>query len=92
MGTYERALNRALFEVQAYYLSFPEVRKSAISNSKRVRAAFIELSKDKAFTGSIEATTKSIENYRIRFEAFRGMLERILSLDIEQLPLSTARR
>ena len=91
-GSYERPLNRALFEVQAYYLSFPEVRKSAVANSKRVRTAFAELWKDKAFIGSIEATTKSIENYRIRFEAFRVMLERLLSLDIAPLPLSTARR
>jgi hypothetical protein len=91
-GVYERSLNRAVFEVQAYFFSFPDVRKAAIANSKDVRAAFTDLSKDKAFIGSIEATTKSIENYRIRFGRFRAMLEKSLSLRIAELPLPPAKR
>jgi hypothetical protein len=36
-GQYERALNRALFEVQAYHFSFPNVRTAALKHKKAVR-------------------------------------------------------
>ena len=91
-GVFEQSLNRAVFEVQAYYFSFPDVRRAAIAHSKKVRAAFTDLSEDKAFIGSIEATTKSIENYKIRFAKFRAMLEGSLSLKIAELPLTTSKR
>jgi hypothetical protein len=86
-GRFEKALNRALFEVQAYYFSFPKIRDTAIKKKKALVSAFKQLSADPDFTGSIEATTKSIENYRLRFDKFRTMLEDTLEVDTQPLPL-----
>jgi Protein of unknown function DUF262 len=86
---YETSLNRALFEVQAYYFSFPEPRKAALKVPKEVRMAFRNLSKDKAFVAAIESTTKSIEHTRTRFETVRHMLENLLSLQIESAHIAS---
>lgn len=89
-GKYERVLNRALFEVQVYFFSLPIVRAGAIKRAKQVVAGFERLSADPTFLASIEATTKSIENVRIRFDAYCRMLEKATGLDIEPLPLPEA--
>jgi hypothetical protein len=84
---YERHLNRALFEVQAYYLSFADARKAALRKKKAIVDSSRELFDDIDFLGSIEATTKSVENYRIRFDKYRRMLERTLGIRVEPLGL-----
>lgn len=91
-GSYESSVNRALFEVQAYYFSFPDVRAAALKNLKAVNAAFKQLSNDADFVASIESTTKSIENYRTRFTKYRAAIERAVSLDLEPLVLGAQNR
>ena len=66
---YQRALNRALFEVQAYYLSFPNVRQAALRRRKAVRDLAKDLFADADFSASIEATTKSIETISCDLES-----------------------
>ena len=91
-GAYERALNRAVFEVQAYYLSFPEARAAALRRSKEVRAGFKRISAEPDFARSLESTTKSIENYRLRFETFREMLKRATGVALGALQLGATPR
>lgn len=89
-GAFQASLNRALFEVQAYFLSFPSVRTAAIRHSKAMRVAFKKISADVEFARSLESTTKSIENYRTRFSIFRKMLENVTGESPEMLQLGAA--
>jgi len=86
-GRYERALNRALFEVQAYYLSFPKVRSAAIKHRTAIVEGSRHLFSDTDFMASIESTTKSLENYRIRFGQYQQMLEGELKIDVPPLEI-----
>jgi hypothetical protein len=80
---FESSLNRAVFEVQAFYFSFPDTRAAALKKKAEIRAAFRRLSIDPVFIASIESTTKSIENSRSRFEKFRQMLKGVLRKQID---------
>lgn len=84
---FESALNRAVFEVQAYYFSFPKVRKAALERKGKVVAAFKALCSDTEFRTTIEATTKSIENYRTRFEMYRAAIGAVVGETLEPLAL-----
>jgi hypothetical protein len=84
---YERALNRAIFEVQTYYLTTPAARAAFIKSKKAVVTAFQTLSDDPGFRASVEATTKSIENYKVRFDKYRLRMGKVVGLSLEPLPL-----
>jgi hypothetical protein len=86
-GKFEPSLNRALFEVQAYYFSFREIRDAARQRKNALVKAFKNLSDDAEFLNSIEATTKSIENYKLRFDKYRRMLRQTIEVEAEALPL-----
>lgn len=54
-GRYEPQLNRALFEVQVYYLRFEKVRDATLRHKRKIVEAFEELCvSDASFLGSIE--------------------------------------
>jgi hypothetical protein len=86
---YERALNRALFEVQAYYFSFRNVRIAAAKNKPEVLAAAKKLFADNDFLASIESTTKSVENYRTRFVKYQKMLQNTLGVKLPTVKIAT---
>lgn len=88
-GRYERVLNRALFEVQAYYFTFPKVRAAATKDKAALTAAAKELFADNDFTASIESTTKSVENYRTRFSKYQKMLQAALGVKLPAIKIST---
>jgi hypothetical protein len=77
-GSFEPQFNRALFEVQAYYFSSPRVRAAATAKKAILLAKAKDLFADAEFMSSIESTTKSVENYRVRFTKYQRMLERAL--------------
>jgi hypothetical protein len=87
-GRYERALNRALFEVQAYYFSFPRVRTAAAKNKSEIVQAAKQLFADYDFIASIESTTKSVENYRTRFTKYQEMLQTTLGVTLPSLEIA----
>jgi hypothetical protein len=87
-GRFDRALNRALFEVQAYYLSFPAIRAAAVKNKAAVTQAAKQLFPNHEFSASIESTTKSIGNYRTRFGAYQRMLEKTLGIKVPGLEIA----
>lgn len=86
---FERALNRALFEVQAYYFSFPKVRSASAKKKSQLQAAAKKLFADNDFLASIESTTKSVDNYRTRFVKYQRMLERTLDLKLPTVKIAT---
>lgn len=87
-GRYERVRNRNLFEVQAYYFSFPNDRSAAAKNKSKVLAAAKELFADNDFIASIESTTKSVENYRRRFSKYQKMLQSSLDVQLPHLQIA----
>ena len=86
-GKYERQLNRAIFEVQVYYLTDPVLRKACLERPTQLRSAFERLSGDPTFLASVESTTKSLENYRQRFDRYRGVLGKLFDTSVPRLPL-----
>jgi hypothetical protein len=86
---FENALNRALFEVQTYYLSFLPVRHAALNNKSELFNGSRALFDDREFVSSIEATTKSIENYKLRFGRYQQMLEETLNIPVEPLVIAS---
>lgn len=88
-GRYERVLNRALFEVQAYYFTFPKVRAAAVKDKSALIAAAKGLFADNDFTASIESTTKSVENYRTRFSKYQKMLQDALGVKLPTIKIAT---
>lgn len=86
---FEKALNRALFEVQAYYFSFPNVRAAAATKKPKLVAAAKKLFADNDFIASIESTTKSIENYRTRFSRYQDMLQNTLGVKLTPIKIAT---
>jgi hypothetical protein len=91
-GRYEGMLNRALFEVQAFYLAFPRVRAAAIKNKSEVLAAAKGLFSDTEFVASIESTTKSVDNYRTRFFKYQKMLQETLGFKLPTIKIAAEKK
>ncbi|WPB80536.1 DUF262 domain-containing protein [Archangium violaceum] len=76
---YESRINRAIFEVQSFYLQQSSVRKLAIKRKTNVVRAFEKLcTENPEFMSSVEATTKSVENYKIRFKTYGDAMEKAI--------------
>lgn len=90
-GRFEPQLNRALFEVQAFFLADPKVRAAAVAKKTAIAAQSKELFADSDFLSSIETTTKSLANYRARFTKYHRMLEKTLGITIAPLQLPEAK-
>ena len=81
---YEGRINRAVFDVMAYYFSNQRIGKSALLRADRIKAKFQQLCEDDAaFLSSIETTTKSIEANQVRFGTWAKALQKILGGRIE---------
>jgi Protein of unknown function DUF262 len=85
----EHALNRALFEVQTYYLSLPPIRQVALQKKQLLVAQSRTLFDDPTFASSIESTTKSIQNYKVRFSRYQQMLQDTLMIPVEPLQIAS---
>src|SRR5260370_13474780 len=70
-GSLERRFNRVLFEVEAFY--FRSIARNKIRpNKQKFLDRFQKLcSDDREFRSSIEATTKTNEQYETRFRLFQ---------------------
>lgn len=85
---FERALNRAVFDVQIYYLADPDVRARSLSAAADVDAAFQHLcDTDPDFLRAITTTTKSGAAFRDRFEGWRGALGSVIGA-VPDLPVA----
>ena len=90
-GRWERALNRAVFDFQAYSLSFPSVRVAIADNADDVLAAYkYRCESDDAFVRSISATTKTADAFVTRHRVWRSVVEEAAGISYE-LPGSLRR-
>ena len=77
-GKYERAVNCAVFELQALTLVDRSVARAALARKQQVMRGFERLCTGTEFLASLEATTKSIENYQLRFDHYSSMLTEVI--------------
>lgn len=84
LGRWERALNRALFDVQAYSLSLPNVRDAISEQSDAILEAFKQKCvSDEAFVRSISATTKTADAFITRHRAWRSIIQGVTGIHYE---------
>lgn len=70
-GQIEQRFNRVLLEVEVFYFRFLIGRDSTPEEYKSFFNLFVDLcNTDSQFMSSLEGSTKSIENYRIRYTKF----------------------
>lgn len=82
---YVKRFNRVLFEVEMYY--FRHLDDSILKNKDRYISGFKNLCiSDSAFMDSIESSTKSIENYKIRYCKFEQLINESFDVDLHINP------
>lgn len=87
-GKWETRFNRALFEVQAFYFSHIDEQLLANADKEAIVTRFIELCDgDKQFQDSIEASTKTIQNYETRFTRFQAAMNLTLGATVNAIPV-----
>lgn len=83
-GRWERALNRALFDVQVYSLSLPAVREEIAKQANQILLAFQQRCvSDEAFVRSISATTKTADAFITRHRAWRSVVQETTGVSYE---------
>lgn len=84
---WERRFNKVLFEVQMYYFSYLDESDIERVDSECFIEGFKIISSDPHFKASIESTTKSIDNYRLRYDMFRELVNRCYGKNITDAPI-----
>lgn len=80
-GRFERALNRAVFDVQVYSLSFEDVRAAFAENGEDIIQKFkTECSSDEGFVRSISTTTKTADAFLVRHRKWQSITSEITGL------------
>lgn len=83
----EKRFNRVLLEVQLFYFIHLDPKLVTDDTKKTYIENFINLCQnDFDFRNSIEASTKSIENYRIRFTKFQELINSSFGVKIDANP------
>ena len=73
---YERALNRAVFDIQVYSFSFPDVRDAAEPKVNEVMEAFQSAcDSNTAFIRSVTTTTKTADAFRTRHKVWQKIIQ-----------------
>jgi len=86
--SFERRINRAVFDIMVYYFSDLAIRELAIAKSGDIVMHFKDLCEnDRQFISSIEATTKSREANSIRFSKWAQKLTLALGVQVDS-PIS----
>ena len=65
------------------------MRAAALKNKVAVVQHAKQLFDDYHFRASIESTTKSLDNYRTRFQKYREMMESCLQVKLPPLDIAT---
>lgn len=80
---YEKAVNRAVFDIMSFYFRNADVRGGALKEGEAVVAAFKRLcAEDGEFLKSIESTTKSLAANRERFGKWAAELTEIVGFEV----------
>ncbi|MFB8230656.1 DUF262 domain-containing protein [Cellulosimicrobium sp. NPDC055967] len=89
-GRYERALNRAVFDVQVHSLSFEEVRRALPNHAPEVIRRYRESCEtNDAFVRAISATTKTVEAFVTRHRVWQEIISETTGVEY---PLPTPLR
>ena len=81
---FERALNRAIFDVQGFSLADPRVRDRIVAKSEDVMEEFKHLSAhDDAFIRSVSSTTKTPSAFTTRHRAWRDLIKRVTGAEYD---------
>ena len=89
---YERALNRAVFDIMILYFDDRRIRSMAMTGKADIETAFKDLCEnDREFRASIEGTTKSIEAIYMRLSKWSERLSGILGQIVKAPTLKDGR-
>jgi hypothetical protein len=81
-GRFERALNRAIFDVQAYSLSFADVREAIGANALAVMTLFKKACEDdETFVRAISATTKTADAFITRHRVWMRIVHDVTGVN-----------
>jgi hypothetical protein len=87
-GRWEGRFNKSLFEAEIYYIArIPDGAVNVDANGRFTDGLKNLCENDARFRASIEATTKTVENYLIRFEALRALVNGSYGLNIADVPV-----
>ncbi|MBF0550393.1 MAG: DUF262 domain-containing protein [Deltaproteobacteria bacterium] len=91
-GKWERRFNKSVFETELYYFWRTPKEKIDKVNKKKFVNEFKELCEHNTdFRKSIEATTKTNENYHTRFSLMKDLFNSAFGLNISDIPVKTAK-
>ncbi|MFE6447660.1 DUF262 domain-containing protein [Nocardiopsis dassonvillei] len=80
---WERSFNRAVFDIQIYTLSSPDVREKALQKPEEVKTVFKNICvNDPDFIKAVTTTTKSLQATKTRFTTWAKSLETVLGLNV----------
>lgn len=79
---FESRINRAVFDVMAYYFSDEAVCNAALNKSEAVVQSYKDLCKDWRFSSSVSGTTKSVESMHYRFSLWATNLSKVLGMPL----------
>ena len=81
--TFERRINRAVFDIMLYFLRDETVRREFVRNGPQIKEAFKSLCEnDQEFLSAIETTTKSVTANQIRFRRWRNVLQQVMDRNV----------
>lgn len=80
---WESRFNRVLLEVQLFFFVNLDPRVATTDAKERFRDGFMKLCEDSDFRSSIESTTKTLENYQIRFQKFQALVNSAFETEIQ---------
>jgi hypothetical protein len=78
--------NKAVFEVEVYYLSRIPEENLDDDTIERFKLGFAELCRVREFASSIESTTKSLDRFASRFRLFRDLVNRAFHVTLNDMP------
>lgn len=85
-GKYQSSFNRAIFDIMAFYFSFPQIREVALNKKVEIKEKFQQLcEKDNEFLSSFETSTKNVKQVKKRFNTWALALSDILEIKISTL-------
>ena len=86
-GEFERRFNRVLFEVEIFYMYHLNDNINVSQYTELFEDSFVNLFEENPdFRASIEATTKSVESYHIRYTHFQTLMNTVFNVNMTVNP------
>lgn len=82
---FESRKNRAVFDIMLHYFSDPDVRKALEAKEAEIVLKFKELCNIENFRSALEATTKSMNSNKIRFNLWGDVIENLSGINLNKM-------